>query len=97
MRRTPYRLVSYYWVILIQNSSKKYLNIQFVPRRKHTDRLMLFRKVIAFYCENRMNEISTLYGRNAKFFNLKADDIYSKQYALKGWEGMKVSIIKHFV
>jgi thioredoxin-related protein len=47
----------------------------------NTGRLMLFRKVIAVYCENRMNQIYSV-GRMQSSLILKRV-IYSKHYALK--------------
>jgi hypothetical protein len=51
--------------------------VQFVPHRKHyvsatkPNRLMLFREIIAVYCENHTEHINTLCGQNAVILMLK--------------------------
>jgi hypothetical protein len=46
---------------------------------------MLFREIIAVYCENRTEHINTLCGQNAEFFHVKADGIaWSNQCTLNG-------------
>jgi hypothetical protein len=52
-------------------SSKSYTNIQFVPHRKHyasaikTNRLMLFRELIAVYCENHIKHKYSLWAESS--------------------------------
>jgi hypothetical protein len=43
---------------------------------------MLFREIIAVYCENRTEHINTLCGRNAEFINVKSGGANSNQIAL---------------
>jgi hypothetical protein len=58
-----------------------YIQIQFVPHRKHyvsatePNRLMLFRETVAVYCENRTGHTNTLCGQNAEFQCVEASDI----------------------
>jgi hypothetical protein len=47
------------------------------------DRLMLFGKTVAVYCENHTEHINTLWGQNAEFPNVKADDTYD-YHSLRG-------------
>jgi hypothetical protein len=49
-----------------------------------TDRLTLFRKTVAVYCENHMEHTNTLCGQNAGFWYVKAGGIYSNHSVLKG-------------
>jgi hypothetical protein len=57
------------WLLEAWSSFKLYLQIQFVPHRKHyvtaakPNRLMLFREIIAVYCENHTEHIHTLCGQ----------------------------------
>jgi hypothetical protein len=44
---------------------------------------MLFREIIAVYCENRTEHIKRVYGQNAEFYYVKACGTYSDQWALK--------------
>jgi hypothetical protein len=39
---------------------------------------MLIGEIIAVYCENHMEHINTLYGRNAEFYYVKAGGKYMK-------------------
>lgn len=49
-----------------------------------TNRLMLFGKIIAVYCEIHTNNISTIYGYMKNMFEVKSDNItYSNHFALK--------------
>jgi hypothetical protein len=56
---------------------KLYILIQFVPHRKHIvsatkiNRLMLFREIIAVYCENHTEHMNTLCGQNVELVNVK--------------------------
>jgi hypothetical protein len=49
-----------------------------------TNRLMLFREVLAVYCENHMEHIDAPCGQNVEFLNVKSGGTYSYNYALKG-------------
>jgi hypothetical protein len=49
-----------------------------------TNRLMVFRETVAFYCENHTEHTNTLYGHNAEFLCVKAGGAYSNHWALKG-------------
>jgi hypothetical protein len=51
--------------------------------RYRFNRLMLFRKIIAVFCENHTQHTSTLYGQNAEILNAKVDSTHS---ALKGFK-----------
>jgi hypothetical protein len=68
----------------------KYIQIQFVPHRKHyvsatkPNRLMLFRETVALYCENHMEHTNTLCGQNVEFYCVNAGGTYSNYWALKG-------------
>jgi hypothetical protein len=46
------------------------------------NRLMLFREIIAVYCENHMERTNTLCGQNAYIFNVKDGGTYRHHYAL---------------
>jgi hypothetical protein len=50
---------------------------------------MLFRKIIAVYCENHTEHINTLCGQNAEIFNVKACGKYSSTV----FQGVKIYII----
>jgi hypothetical protein len=60
--------------ISIGNASKYelYLNIQYLPHRKHTkpNRLMLFRETVAVYCENHTELTNTLPNNIVQYFGL---------------------------
>jgi hypothetical protein len=45
--------------------------------------LMLFREIIAVYCENHTEHINTLCGYNAEFYYGKAGGLYSDHCVLK--------------
>jgi hypothetical protein len=44
--------------------------MKFAVRKPNS--LMLFREIIAVYCENHVGHINTLCGQNAEIFNVKA-------------------------
>jgi hypothetical protein len=44
------------------------------------NRLMLFREIIAVYCENHMEHINALCGQNSEFFNVKSGGTYAYHY-----------------
>jgi hypothetical protein len=44
---------------------------------------MLFREMIAVYCENHMEHINTLCGQNAKLFNVKTGGTYTYSSIVK--------------
>jgi hypothetical protein len=45
---------------------------------------MLFREIIAVYCENYKEHINTLCEETVKFLSVEAGGTYSNRYALKG-------------
>jgi hypothetical protein len=45
---------------------------------------MLFREIIAVYCENHTEHVNTLCGQNVQLLNVKSGGVYSKRCALKG-------------
>jgi hypothetical protein len=53
-------------ILLFDGSYKSYIQIQFVPHKKHflsatkPNRLMLFRETVAVYCENHTEHTDTL-------------------------------------
>jgi hypothetical protein len=61
-----------------------YLNIQPVPRSKHsasvmkTSQLMLYREIIAVCSEIHAKHINTLCGQNVELLNVKTGGTYSK-------------------
>jgi hypothetical protein len=48
-----------------------------------TNCLILFKKIIAVFCENHMKHINTLCDQNAEFMNIKASVTYSNHWALQ--------------
>jgi hypothetical protein len=46
--------------------------------------LMLFREIIAVYCENHMKHINTLCGQNAELLYVEACGTFSYHWVLKG-------------
>jgi hypothetical protein len=47
---------------------------------------MLFREIIAVYCENHTEHVNTLCGQNAAFFfNIKAGGTHSNHWGLKAF------------
>jgi hypothetical protein len=48
------------------------------------NRLMLFREILAVYCENLTENTGTLCGQNAEFYYVKAGGTYSNHWALRG-------------
>ena len=76
-------LLSIYVHILKPLSTKLYLSnlkTQFVPRSKHssasvlkTDKLMLYREIIAACSDIHTKHINALCGQNTEFLNVKAD------------------------
>jgi hypothetical protein len=67
-----------------------YLNIQPVPRSKHTvsvmktNHLMLYREIIAVCSEIHTKHINTLCGQNVELLNVTPGGTYSNHWALKG-------------
>jgi hypothetical protein len=47
---------------------------------------MLFREIVAVYCENHTEHINTLCGQNAEFSCVKAGGIYDNHWVLKGYQ-----------
>jgi hypothetical protein len=45
---------------------------------------MLFREIVAVYCDNHMKHTNTLCGQNVEFLCVKAGGTYSDHWALKG-------------
>jgi hypothetical protein len=45
---------------------------------------MLFKEIIAIYCENHMEHTNTLCGQNAEFLYVQAGGTYSNHWTLKG-------------
>jgi hypothetical protein len=59
---------------------------------------MLFREIIAVYCENHTEHINTLWGQNAGFFfNVKAGGTYSYRCALKCYQTIVHVLNEHIV
>jgi hypothetical protein len=56
---------------------------QYVSATK-PNRLMLFREIIAVYCENHTEHINTLCGQNAEFKCVKECGTYSNHWIFKG-------------
>jgi hypothetical protein len=44
--------------------------------------LMLFKEIIAVYCENHMKHTNAIYGKNAEFYDVKAGGACSHILAL---------------
>ena len=67
-----------------------YLNIQCVPRSKHsisvikTSHLMLYREIIAVCSEIYTKHINTLCGQNVGFVNVRPGGKYSDHWDLEG-------------
>jgi hypothetical protein len=72
--------------------------IQSVPHRKHSvsitkpNRLMLFREIIAVYCENHTKHINTLCEQNKGFLNVKSNGTYIYHFALQGKKGKAIFV-----
>jgi hypothetical protein len=47
---------------------------------------MLFKEIIAAYCDNHKEHINTSCGQNARVFNVIAHSTSSDHYALKGYQ-----------
>jgi hypothetical protein len=68
-----------------------YLNIQSVPRSKHsvsviwTNQLILYREIMAVCSEIHTKHINTLCGQNVEFVNVKPGGTYSNHNDLKHW------------
>jgi hypothetical protein len=45
---------------------------------------MLFREIIAVYCENHTEHINTLCGQNAEFLKVNPGGVYTKHRVLAG-------------
>jgi hypothetical protein len=69
--------------IMYKNSVRTSQETHYVSATK-PNRLMLFREIIAVYCENRTKHINRVCGQNVEFFNIKASGIYSYHCSLKG-------------
>jgi hypothetical protein len=67
----------------MQSSVRTSQETHYVSATK-ANQLMLFREIIAVYCENHTGHINTLCVQNAHFLNVRARGIYSYQYSLKG-------------
>lgn len=61
-----------------------------------TKQLMLFREISTVYSENHTKYINTLFGQNAKCFNIKAASPYICHYALKGYQCLLLSNLSEF-
>jgi hypothetical protein len=65
------------------------IRIQFVPPRKHyvsatnPNRLTLFGKTVAAYCENHTEHTDTLCGQNAEFQYVKVGGMYRNHRVLR--------------
>jgi hypothetical protein len=83
--------------LCVQNAETLYIRIQSVPHRKHiaspllrTTGLMLFREIIAVYCEKDTEHINTLCGQNVEFFYVRSMWYMQLPLSLKG---LKVSVL----
>jgi hypothetical protein len=63
--------------------SRHHIRIKSVPHREthyvsatKPNRLMLFREIIAVYCENHTEHINTLCGQNAEFLSVQKQVVY---------------------
>jgi hypothetical protein len=76
--------------LILMKSEAHYLD-SIVPQRKQSvsttkiNSLILFRKIIAFYCENHTKHTNTLCGQNVEVevLNVKAGGTYTYECALK--------------
>jgi len=50
-----------------------------------TDQLMLYRGIIAYYCDSHKEHINKLCGQSAEFVNGKAGGTYSDHWPIKGY------------
>ena len=72
------------------NETMSELKIQSTPRSKHsasvtkTDKLILYREIIAVCAEIYAKHINTLCGQNTEFLNVKDGGTYSNHWAVKG-------------
>jgi hypothetical protein len=71
-----------YFIFHINNNSVRTSQEAYYVSATKPNRLMLFREIIAVYCENHTEHINTLYGQNAVFVNVKAGGIYSYRRVL---------------
>jgi hypothetical protein len=67
----------------VKNSIRTSQEIHSISISK-TNRLMLFREIIATYCENHMEHIITLCGQNVEFLNVTADGTCTYQCYVAG-------------
>jgi hypothetical protein len=75
----------------IYKNIQLYINIQSVPRSKHTldsvatiNQLVLYREIIVVCCEIHTKHINALCGQNVELLNVKTGDTYSDRWAVKG-------------
>jgi hypothetical protein len=68
--------------MVLKNSVRTSQETHYVSTTK-TNRLMLFREIIAVYCENRTEHTDTLCGQNVKGIRVKAGGTYRNHCDLK--------------
>jgi hypothetical protein len=80
----PVRYGLNFYVLYRRNSVFKGLQETHYVSATKPNRLMLFRKTVAVYCENHTEHTNTLRGQNVEFWYVKAGGTYSNHWALKG-------------
>jgi hypothetical protein len=78
------RLNFFYTSLIYTNSVRISQETHYVSTKK-TNRFMLFRGKISFFCENHTKHTVALRWQDAEFYYVKLDGTYSKHWALKGY------------